>query len=522
MSARALVASALMSLAAIAGAQSAPEAPVVTHHQINIGGKTLKYTAIAGRLPIINNDAGEPHAYMFFIAYKLEGAGAARPVTFAWNGGPGSSASQVHLLGFGPRRLDLGSDIYPTMRPLDAATPIVDNAETWLDFTDLVFVDPIGTGYSRPTKPEYGAEFYNTVGDAEAVAEFIRVYRLRYDSFNARIFLAGESYGTVRASWVAEALERRNTHVAGVALISGNIRVGQKAPPVMDDALQVPMFTRTAHYHKRLPAELQSLPMEQAVAKSDQWARTTYALALERRESVNPLTQAQRDSIVARLAYFAGVKPSLVDAKTLTLSEATFTEHLLQDQGLDLGRYDSRMTAKRDVTKIPWTTLVDPSLSAVIDVMQGTSPPMLRYFQNELEYKSDMVYRGPFGGAYPAPARLNGDWMEESWKGPAPEGVPAHALGLDDSAEKPENVPLIPPLQRAMQEDSTMRILSVNGAYDTLTTCDDVAYRVSLIEPPMRERVTFKCYIGGHMMYTDKLARQELKRDMAALVRGAN
>jgi carboxypeptidase C (cathepsin A) len=518
------VAAITLCVAAAALAQSAPEPPpVVTHHQITINGKAIKYTAIAGRLPIIHNDAGEPHAYMFFIAYRLEGASAPRPITFLWNGGPGSSASQVHLLGFGPRRLDLGSDTYPTMKPLDASTPIVDNAETWLDFTDLVFVDPIGTGYSRPTKPEYGAEFYNTVGDAEAVAEFIRVYRMRYDAFNAPLFLAGESYGTVRASWVSEALERRDTHVSGIALISGYIRVGQHAPPVMEDALQVPMYTRTAHYHKKLPQELQSLSAADAVARADKWARNEYALALERRESVKPLTQAERDSIVARLAYFTGVKPALIDAKSLTLSEPVFTEHLLQDQGLDIGRYDSRMTAKRDITKIPWTTLVDPSLSAVLAVMQGTSPPMLHYFRNELEYKSDLVYRGPFGGAYPAPPTPDGDWMGDQWKGPPPAGVPAYSPSLDDAdAGHPSMPPLIPPLQRAMQEDPTLRILVVNGEYDTLTTCDDTFYAVSIIEPPLRERVTFKCYIGGHMMYTDKLARQELKRDMAALVRGVS
>ena len=514
---------AMLALAAgMARAQAAPEPPpVVTHHQITVGGRTLKYAAIAGRLPIVHNDAGEPHAYMFFIAYRLEGASGPRPLTFLWNGGPGSSASQVHLLGFGPKRLDLGSDTYPTMKPLDAATPIVDNAETWLDFTDLVFVDPIGTGYSRPTKPEYGAEFYNTVGDAEAVAEFIRVYRMRYDAFNAPVYLAGESYGTVRASWVAEALERRNTRVSGVALISGYIRVGQHAPPVMETALQVPTFARTAYYHKKLPAALQSLSAADAVARADTWARTEYALGLERRESVKPLTPAERDTIVARLAYFTGVKPSHIDAKSLTLSEPVFTEHLLEDQGLDVGRYDARMTAKRDVSKIPWTTLVDPSLAAVIDVMQGTSPPMLRYFRNDLEYKSDLVYRGPFGGAYPAPAEPNGDWMGDLWKGPPPAGVPAYSPSLDDAdAGRPSMPPLIPPLQRAMQEDSAMRIFVANGAYDTLTTCDETGYLVSIIDAPLKERVTFKCYIGGHMMYTDKLARQELKRDMERLVRG--
>ena len=508
-------------LTACAAGALAAQAPIVTHHSVTVNGKVLKYTATAGRLPIINNDAGEPHGMMFFIAYTLDGVpkGVKRPVTFLWNGGPGSSASQVHLMGFGPRRIDLGADTYPAMKPLSASTPLVDNQETWLDFTDLVFVDPIGTGYSRPTKPEYGAEFFNTVGDAESVAEFIRVYRERYDAYDAPLYLAGESYGTVRAAWVAEALERRHTRVAGVALISGFLRVGQHSLAVMDVAMNVPLFTRVAYYHKRLASELQSLPEEKAVAQADAWARNEYAPALERRESVHPLTPAERDTIVARLARYAGVKHELVDAKSLTLSPSTFTDRLLQEQGLDLGRYDSRTTAKRDVTTIPWTTTVDPSLAAVIDIMQGTSPPMLRYFNEDLRYETDLVYRGPFGGAYPAPTTPDGDWMEASWKGEPPAGVPAYDPDPDEALSgKPSSVPLVPPLLRAMQVNPAMRILAVNGAYDTETSCDAMAYRASLVERSLSERITVKCYVGGHMMYTDKRARQELRRDMERLV----
>src|SRR5205085_8356592 len=142
--------------AALAQAQVAnpQEGLVTTSHHIVVGGKPLAYTATAGRLPIINNDAGEPHGYMFFVAYTVDRASGSpvRPLTFLWNGGPGSSASQVHLMGFGPRRLKM-SDTYPTWEPLSSNTQLEDNQETWLDFTDLVFVDPIGTGYSRPPQP---------------------------------------------------------------------------------------------------------------------------------------------------------------------------------------------------------------------------------------------------------------------------------------------------------------------------------------------------------------------------------
>jgi carboxypeptidase C (cathepsin A) len=164
---------------------------VTTHHQVTIGASVLRYTARAGTLPIRDNDTGEPHAHMFFVAYTLDRAPGApvRPLTFLWNGGPGSNAGLVHLLGFGPKRITTATGSMPRYAP--SGTALVDNAETWLTASDLVFVDPVGTGYSRPTKPEYGAEFYQSQGDAESVAEFIRVCRLRLDALNSPVYLMG-------------------------------------------------------------------------------------------------------------------------------------------------------------------------------------------------------------------------------------------------------------------------------------------------------------------------------------------
>jgi carboxypeptidase C (cathepsin A) len=252
-------------------------------------------------------------------------------------------------MGFGPRRLKSG-DTYPTSAPLSVHTTLEDNQETWFDFTDLVFVDPIGTGYSRPTKPEYASEFFNTVGDAESVAELIREYRTQFDAFDAPLFLAGESYGVTRAQWVAEALERRRTPVAGVVLISGGISLGQDVPRMMSSALVVPRYAATAYYHKRLPADLQSGTLQDALRKATEWARNSYAPALARRDSLTP---EQREAIITQLVRFSGVKPNLVDPKTLMIPGSDFTDRLLEDQGLDLGRYDSRMTARRNVATTP-------------------------------------------------------------------------------------------------------------------------------------------------------------------------
>jgi carboxypeptidase C (cathepsin A) len=277
---------------------SQSEEPVVTtKHQVTIDGKPLSYTARAGRLPIRDNETGDVHGQMFFVSYTLPRApkAAPRPVTFLWNGGPGSSSSLVHLLGFGPRRLD-------------ASKPI-DNSGTWLDFSDLVFVDPIGTGYSRPVKAEYGPEFYQTRGDAESVAEFIRVYRNRFGANDAPLILAGESYGVTRAAAVAEALERRGVTVGaailiGLALPLGNLDASQRI------ALNAPTYTATAFANRKLSADLQT-DLQATLRKAEGWASTRYAAALARRDS---LADAERSEVAADLARFTGFDAGLCHA----------------------------------------------------------------------------------------------------------------------------------------------------------------------------------------------------------------
>jgi hypothetical protein len=188
------------------------------------------------------------------------------------------------------------------------------------------------------------------------------------------------------------------------------------------------------------------------------------------------------------------------------------------------------MVARRDVTKTPWTTTVDPSLSPVMDLMQGTSPTLIRYLRLELEYKSDLLYRGPFGGAYPAPTTPNGDWMALAWSSNQPAGVPAHeaaAPGGGSSGAGGESspaIPLVPPLRKAMTLNPAMRVLVMTGLYDNAAPgvgCEPTEYSVSLIDAPLRNRVKVACYVGGHMMYTDTAARREMKRDMAALERAS-
>src|SRR5262245_37867984 len=316
---------------------------VVSHHEINVGSKTLKYSAYAGRLPIRHNETGEVRGKMFFVAYVLDRLpkAPARPLTFLWNGGPGANATLVHLSAFGPKRIKPSSD--PGASP-DVEWKLEDNQTTWLDQSDLVFVDPIGTGFSRPTKSEYGTDFYSTLGDISSVAEFVRVYLTRFDAWDAPLLIGGESYGVWRAAGVAEALAQRGRKVAGVILISGGIPVGPVLSDEMRIALFVPTRTSAAFFHKKLPPELQT-DLRSALERSESWAREEYAPALARRDR---LSEPERQNILAQLARFTGIDAALIDPKTLSLARQQFAEQLLRDGKQVLGRFDTRQITSNE------------------------------------------------------------------------------------------------------------------------------------------------------------------------------
>ena len=521
------------SLRVSAQAATPHDSVVATRHLLLLNGKTIRYTARAGLLPLYVNDTGQLMARMFFVSYTADAAPGEprRPLTFVWNGGPGSSSSQVHLVGFGPRRVRTAKT-YPEWAR-GGQTSLVDNQETWLGASDLVFVDPIGTGYSRATSTETRDILYTERGDIEAVAEFVRLYRTRFDAFDAPLFLAGESYGTTRAMGVAEALEKRRTRVSGVVLISGFFEAGQSVPGPLNSALQLPQFTVAAHFHKKLPAELQSLSRDEAANRATQWARATYAPALARRDS---LSAEDRAAIVAGLERFTGLSAADINTRTLTVQKPDFTDKLLKDRGLELGRYDSRMTAPSRGER-PWMPMLDPSLLAMIDIMQGSSPLLIRYIRDTLQYRSDLLYRGPFGEAFhPEPLTLNpagiaSDWMAMMWnrgrlmgggRGGAPgEGASQPAGAGQPSANQPATPPTppTPPLKRAMETNPRLRVLNMKGMFDG--SCAALEEAVTRTEEALRSRITTRCYAGGHMMYSDLEVRRLLQRDFTEFVRSA-
>lgn len=468
----------------------AVKAIVDTRHQITLNGRPLSYTARAGILPVRLNETGEPRGYIFFVAYLADRTPGQppRPLTFAWNGGPGSNALLVHLSALGPRRL---TDDAPGLN-------FEDNQATWLDATDLVFVDPIGTGFSRPARGEYAADFYSVLGDIAATVEFIRTYRTRFDAWDAPVYLAGESYGVWRAAGAAEAMEKAEQRVAGVILISGGIPLGPVIPEEMKTAMFIPTRTASAFFHQKLAPDLQR-DRAQALSQSEEWARNVYGNALGR---IDQLTIAERTQILMQLSRFTGLDTSRIDHKTLVVDRQFFIDNLLEDRGQGaLGRFDTRQMGG------------GPAMNR----QQQARRRMLinRYLRQELGFRTDLVYQGLETGysSVPNPESVNARWRYDQ----GDPGVPVVARNTDGP---PGGTP--PWLTRTMDIDPSIRAFVATGIFDSLNSCAGNAYTLSRLPPDRSRRITFECYEGGHMMYEDKAARFALKRDIARFYRGAN
>jgi carboxypeptidase C (cathepsin A) len=477
---------------AAAQAQVQDEPIITTRHVVTIAGRTLRYTARAGRIPIRDNEAGDVHGQMFFVSYTLDrpSNAAPRPLMFVWNGGPGSNSALVHLIGFGPKRMAPRAGARSDDR---GRWTIEANPGTWLDETDLVFVDPIGTGYSRPTRAEYGAEFYQTRGDAASVAEFIRVYRTRFDAFDAPLFLAGESFGVTRAAGVAEALTERGTAVRGVILLGLALPLGQ-ASPAIRTALGLPSLTVAAFANRKLAPDLQR-DLSQTLAQVESWSERDYAPLLERAGALN---DAERDSAARMIARYTGLDASRVDRRSLVVNRMQLGSYLLRAEGQFVGQYDSRMSGPLGTMETEYDPTKDPSLANLLDDVT-----VLRYLRYELGYRNDLRYQGPFGGGYPPPTSFRGDWMSTRWNRSA-----------DSVARQP--------LANAMRTNPRLRVLVGCGIYDLVCDYYGNVWMANHLEPAVRPNVVARSYPGGHAMYTDPRAHIQLKRDVAAFIRQAS
>ncbi|HET8714851.1 MAG TPA: hypothetical protein VFM16_03430 [Holophagaceae bacterium] len=460
--------------------------PVVSHHQITAGAKVLKYTATAGYMPL-KNDRGEDEARIFYTAYTLDGGGANRPLIFCFNGGPGSSSIWLHLGCIGPRRVKLLPDGELPPPPFQ----LVDNADTWLDQADLVFIDPVGTGFSKTEKPEDTKKYWSLKGDVSSVADFIRLYLTRNERWTSPLFLAGESYGTTRASALSGYLVDRGIALNGVILISSimNFQTAEFAHGNdLPFELFLPSYATTAWYHKRLPADLQALPVAQVAAQARAFATGEYAQALQKGDALSP---EEKGALAQKLARFTGLSTTYLLQANLRPVIYAFTSELLRDQNRLIGRLESRFKAMpaRGTEEYSET---DPLMAAI-------TPPYTAcfndYVRRDLGFESDDTYET-------LSYKVNGGWTWDS-----------DNRSVDTSTD----------LSEAFRKNPYMKLMVANGYYDLGTPFFATEYTLDHLglEPAQRARITLGYYEAGHMIYIDDAARAKLRADVRTFLDGA-
>ena len=470
-----------------ANSQQFPAPPAVetaskTQHEIQINGKKIAYTATAGTLVLKKEE--KPWASIFYVAYTRDDVPdrAKRPITFAFNGGPGSSSVWLHLGALGPKRVAMGPDGEQPKPPYH----LIDNEDTALEFTDLVFIDPVTAGFSRQAPGENPAQFHGFDGDLESVGEFIRLYLVRADRWESPKFLAGESYGTTRAAALSQSLLQNGIYLNGITFISTvlNFETILFAPGNdLPYALYLPSYTAAAWYHKKLPKDLQA-DLEKATGESRRFAGNEYTVALMKGDKLNA---AERANVVRQLARLTGLSEEFIDESNLRVSIQRFTKELLRKDRQTIGRYDSRLEGI-DIDAAGDRPEYDPSYASV----QGAYTAMFNdYARTELKYESDLSYEVLTGKVQP--------WNYQKFE--------------NRYVNVAEN------LRQAMTQNPNLKVLFANGYYDLATPFFATEYTVSHLglAPALSGHVSLTYCEAGHMLYTKKSCLDGLHRAMTDL-----
>lgn len=463
--------------------------PVVTHHSIRVGGRELRYTATAGRMPIKDPVEGKIDAEMFYVAYTLDGAEpGARPLTFSFNGGPGSASIWLHMGAMGPRKVLLQPQGWMPAAPYR----LEDNPNTPLDRTDLVMVDAIGTGWSRPADATAARKFWNMRGDIESFGEFIRMYLTRNERWSSPLYLFGESYGTTRSAGIAGYLADHGISFNGIVLLSTVLSFETLEFAKTNDVpypLILPSFTWIAGYHHKLPSDLQS-DVKKAADEAREWALGEYWSALNKGDAMTPQEHA---NVVDKLSRYTGLSKEIVEWANLRIDVRTFTHYLLADQKLHVGRLDGRYTGP-DPNGFMDTPFYDPTSSQ-------TGPPFTSVFNDyarrELDYKTDMPYW--------TSAQQSGNFRW-SWT-----GVEGFGGGYPDTATA---------LRQAIVKDPFLHVLVMEGHYDLATPFVAADYTMDHLDltPQYHKNISYAQYESGHMVYLDSQSHAKMKQDFANFI----
>ena len=473
------------------------EAAAVTHHPIMLGGRGISYTATAGHLVTVDESTSQPNAKMFYVAFTEDGQSEeSRPVTFFYNGGPGSSSVFVLLGSFAPKRIKTSM---PNFTP-PAPYQLEDNADSLLDKSDLVFINPVGTGYSAAIAPHTNKEFWGVDQDARSIKQFIKRYLTKNQRWNSPKYLFGESYGTARSCVLAYLLHEDGVDLNGVTLQSSILDYAQAGNPVG----ALPTAAADAWYHKRLGVTPTPTNLVDFLAEVAQFARTDYLAALRK----FPQTE---DAVVEKLSQYTGIdKPTLIAwgldiAGYDSRGNSLFLTSLLKSKGQPLGAYDVRVTG------------IDTGIAGQVDPNSGGNDPTMTavsgvyttmwntYLNEQLKYTSTSAFTD-----------LN-DQTFKHWdfKHTDPTGA---QKGIDDKG----NVVLYTAgdLAAVMALNVDLKVLSANGVYDFVTpfyqTVIDLQV-MPLVDKQVRENLSATFYPSGHMVYLDGGSRTALKADLDKL-----
>jgi carboxypeptidase C (cathepsin A) len=461
---------------------------VITHHKTRIGGQEVAYTATTGTI-VLREEDGKAKATLYFTAYTRDGVDATkRPIAFTYNGGPGSASVWLHIGAFGPRRVVLDDEGMPLPPPYR----VTDNNESLLDVTDLVFIDPVSTGYSRPAQGEDPNQFHGLREDIKWVGEFIRLYTGRFDRWSSPKFLIGESYGTTRSAGLSRYLqETHGIYLNGIVLISAILNFETARFDIGNDLpypLFLPTYTAIAWYHKKLPADLAG-DLQKALKESESFAAGEYTLALEQG---NDLPAAQRQAVAAKLARLTGLSQDYLERANLRPVISGFVKELLRDSRQTVGRIDGRYKGI-DRTATGETYEYDPSTAATTGPFTAA---FNTYVRDELGFKSDLPYEVLTDRVRP-------------WN-------------YRDFANQYVNV--AEDLRRALAINGSLKVFVANGYYDLATPFFATRYTFAHLgfDPLYRERVSMGYYECGHMMYVRRIDREKLKADIAQFIQNSS
>lgn len=461
----------------------------VTHHTLAIDGRTIHYTATAGNL-LIRDEKNQPDGSIFYVAYTEDGAASNdRPVTFLYNGGPGSSSVWLHMGSFGPMRVETAS---PKATP-PPPYKLVPNQYSLLDVSDLVFVDAMGTGFSRPVDKGKLKDFLGVDQDVRAFNRFIARYLTVNRRWNSPKFLLGESYGTTRSAALAYSLEESGISLNGVILVSSILNYNDVSSGLdINNIGDLPSFAAIAWYHNKLPnkpADLKSF-LEQVRA----YARGPYAQALWQGDK---LSVAEESQVAQKLSQMTGISAEYWKQANLRVTAANFRKQLLRGQRRTLGRYDARFEGI-DRKAIGATPDYDPSDT-------GIGGAFIAAFQNylakDLKYTTDESYK----------ATAYGPGFQWDWKHKAPDG---------DQEQLPD---VALDLSAAMRENPNLKVFSANGYFDLATPFFKTEFDLShmQLDPSLRGNIQMAYFPSGHMIYLNVDALKKLKSDLASFYSSA-